>query len=111
MTPKCNAALVEAIFELMFETLWLAPYDRRRRNTAFGEYEISVRHTARMLSAADLAVAGAEQRRQMSQAVHTLAESIGRLSQAGVFPPDRCEAAMNAVEEIMEAVDEKVVIP
>lgn len=106
--PKCNAALVETIFELMFETLWLAPYDRRRRNAAYIEYETSVRHAARILSRVDLKAADAEQRQQMSQGVHALADSIRRLSLEDVFAPGRCAAALKMLERVIGEVKEGV---
>lgn len=110
MIPKCNPELVEAVFELMFETLWLAPYDRRRRNTVYIEYEVCVRHAVRLLNVIDLSSAGREQREQVSHAARALADSIRRLCAEGIFPTDRCVAAMRTVERILQVVNEETVV-
>lgn len=94
----------------MFETLWLSPYDRRRRNTVYAEYEMYVRHAARVLTGIDLAAANEEQLQLILQAVHTLADSIRQLSGEGIFPPARCRAATEAVERIRQAADEKIAV-
>lgn len=110
MIPKCNPELVEAVFELMFETLWLAPYDRRRRSTVYIEYEVCVRHAVRLLNVIDLSSAGREQREQVSHAARALADSIRRLCAEGIFPADRCEAASEVAEEIVRVADNGIAV-
>ena len=51
-TKKHNPELVDTVFRLMFEILWVAPYDRRRGNAALSEFERRGRETAVLLAAA-----------------------------------------------------------
>ena len=53
-TKKHNPELVDTVFRLMFEILWVAPYDRRRSNAALSEFERRGRETAVLLAATDL---------------------------------------------------------
>ena len=53
-TEKHNPELVDTVFRLMFEILWVAPYDRRRSNAALSEFERCGRETAVLLAATDL---------------------------------------------------------
>ena len=50
-TKKHNPELVDTVFRLMFEILWVAPYDRRRSNAALSEFERRGRETAVLLAA------------------------------------------------------------
>ena len=43
ITRKNNPALVAAVFRLMFETLWIPPYDRRKCNALVVDFELCAR--------------------------------------------------------------------
>ena len=53
-TKKHNPELVDTVFRLMFEILWVAPYDRRRSNAALSEFERCGRETAVLLAATEV---------------------------------------------------------
>ena len=57
ITRKNNPALVAAVFRLMFETLWIPPYDRRKCNALVVDLELCARSAVIRLAATDLAAA------------------------------------------------------
>ena len=78
-TKKHNPELVDTVFRLMFEILWVAPYDRRRSNAALSEFERRGRETAVLLAATDLRSASPGELQTLLQAVGRLVQTIGRL--------------------------------
>lgn len=85
-TKKHNPELVDTVFRLMFEILWVAPYDRRRSNAALSEFERRGRETAVLLAATDLRSASPGELQTLLQAVGRLAQTIGRLESEALFP-------------------------
>lgn len=57
ITRKNNPALVAAVFRLMFETLWIPLYDRRKCNALVVDFELCARSAVIRLAATDLAAA------------------------------------------------------
>lgn len=106
-TPKFNTVLVEEAFRLMFETLWLPPYDRRRQHPAFVEYEVCIRHAVRLLSATDPAQTGTVARQRVSHAVQALVHAVGRVAATGIFHQNVCEEARRIVHRIEQRLEEK----
>ena len=102
--PKYNAGVVDTVFCLMFETLWTAPYDRRRGNPLLVDFECRARRAAVVLSTTDLAAADGAQLREVSEAVGALDASVRRIVDAGVFSPGRCALALGQMKGIMAAV-------
>ena len=68
-TKKHNPELVDTVFRLMFEILWVAPYDRRRSNAALSGFERCSRETAVLLAATDLRSASPGELQTLLQAV------------------------------------------
>ena len=84
-TKKHNPELVDTVFRLMFEILWVAPYDRRRSNAALSEFERRGRETAVLLAATDLRSASPGELQTLLQAVGRLVQTIGRLESEALF--------------------------
>ena len=119
ITRKNNPILVAAVFRLMFEILWVAPYDRRRSNAALSEFERRGRETAVLLAATDLrsaspgdlAAASGIELDEMRYAVECLLRSIERLDAARLLPPERCAEALESVRRIVAGLRERCADP
>ena len=83
-TKKHNPELVDTVFRLMFEILWVAPYDRRRSNAALSEFERRGRETAVLLAATDLRSASAGSNRRRFSPAGSVPK---RLRRCGGSPP------------------------
>ena len=88
ITRKNNPILVAAVFRLMFETLWIPPYDRRRCNALVADFDLCARSAVTRLAATDLAAASGIELDEMRYAVECLLRSIERLDAARLLPPD-----------------------
>ena len=86
ITRKNNPALVAAVFRLMFETLWIPPYDRRKCNALVADFELCARSAVIRLAATDLAAASGVELDEMRYAVECLLRSIERLDAATSCP-------------------------
>ena len=89
ITRKNNPALVAAVFRLMFETLWIPPYDRRKCNALVADFELCARSAVIRLAATDLAAASGVELDEMRYAVECLLRSIERL-RPGVSAATSC---------------------
>ena len=80
ITRKNNPALVAAVFRLMFETLWIPPYDRRKCNALVVDFELCARSAVIRLAATDLAAASGveldEMRAEALEAVHSMVAGL-----------------------------------
>lgn len=104
---KCNAEFVDLVFGLMFETFWVPPYDRRRRDPVLVDFSNNARHTSLLLSSVDLATASPVQLHEMQVAVTALMHCIGRLGESGLFPAGECDEALAQVRSILDALPAK----
>ena len=95
ITRKNNPILVAAVFRLMFETLWIPPYDRRRCNALVADFDLCARSAVTRLAATDLAAASGIELDEMRYAVECLLRSIERLDAARLLPPERCAEPWN----------------
>ena len=86
ITRKNNPILVAAVFRLMFETLWIPPYDRRRCNALVADFDLCARSAVTRLAATDLAAASGIELDEMRYAVECLLRSIERLDAARLLP-------------------------
>lgn len=93
-TKKHNPELVDTVFRLMFEILWVAPYDRRRSNAALSGFERCSRETAVLLAATDLRSASPGELQTLLQAVGRLVQTIGRLESEALFSRWQCAEAL-----------------
>lgn len=105
ITRKNNPILVAAVFRLMFETLWIPPYDRRRCNALVADFDLCARSAVTRLAATDLAAASGIELDEMRYAVECLLRSIERLDAGapsaaravcrspGIGAPHCCRAA------------------
>ena len=110
-TKKHNPELVDTVFRLMFEILWVAPYDRRRSNAALSEFERRGRSAVTRLAATDLAAASGIELDEMRYAVECLLRSIERLDAARLLPPERCAEALESVRRIVAGLRERCADP
>ena len=101
ITRKNNPILVAAVFRLMFETLWIPPYDRRRCNALVADFDLCARSAVTRLAATDLAAASGIELDEMRYAVEcTCGASNGSMRRAfcrpsGVPKPwNRCAALL-----------------
>ncbi len=101
---KNNPELVESVFALLFETLWVPPYDRRRGNPLLMEFERCAREAARMLSVTPVAAAAPDEVAAVVRSVRRLGLSVRHVADAGLFDPDRIAGALAAAEQIESAV-------
>lgn len=85
-TKKHNPELVDTVFRLMFEILWVAPYDRRRSNAALSGFERCSREDCRAAGRHRLALGLARRTADALAAVDRLAQTIGRLESEALFP-------------------------
>ena len=104
ITRKNNPILVAAVFRLMFETLWIPPYDRRRCNALVADFDLCARSAVTRLAATDLAAASGIELDEMRYAVECLLRSIERLDAARLLPPERCAEALESVRRIVDGV-------
>ena len=106
-TKKHNPELVDTVFRLMFEILWVAPYDRRRSNAALSGFERCSRETAVLLAATDLGSASPGELQTLLQAVDRLVQTIGR---AALFSRWQCAEALAQVLRIAAIVQEHAAV-
>ena len=111
ITRKNNPALVAAVFRLMFETLWIPPYDRRKCNALVVDFELCARSAVTRLAATDLAAASGIELVEMRYAVECLLRSIERLDAARLLPPERCAEALEAVRSMVAGLCERCADP
>ena len=83
---KFNEALSDAIFELMFETLWVAPYDRRRHDAVWCEFDRCARKAVTLLSVSDLDALAGPRAAELGRTVELFLRSVERVGEAGLFP-------------------------
>mgnify|MGYP000095838862 FL=1 len=102
-TKKHNPELVDTVFRLMFEILWVAPYDRRRSNAALSEFERRGRETAVLLAATDLRSASPGE-------LQTLLQAVGRLESEALFSRWQCAEALAQVRRIAAIVQEHAAV-
>lgn len=105
-TGKHNAELVEAVFRLMFEILWVAPYDRCRGNAAWREFDLTARRAVLLLASTDFAAASPEQLGTVLRTAELLVRCIGRFGQEHLFPPARCAEALAQARCVADRVRE-----
>lgn len=96
-TKKHNPELVDTVFRLMFEILWVAPYDRRRSNAALSGFERCSRETAVLLAATDLRSASPANCRRSCRPSTRLVQTIGRLESEALFSRWQCAEALAQV--------------
>lgn len=101
---KHNPELVDTVFRLTFEILWVAPYDRRRGNAVLSEFESSARQTADLLTATDLAAASAEQLQTLMRSVERLMRNFERLEAEHIFTRWQCAEALAQMRRIGDVV-------
>ena len=94
ITRKNNPILVAAVFRLMFETLWIPPYDRRRCNALVADFDLCARSAVTRLAATDLAAASGIE-----------------LDAARLLPPERCAEALESVRRIVAGLRERCADP
>jgi len=102
ITRKNNPILVAAVFRLMFETLWIPPYDRRRCNALVADFDLCARSAVTRLAATDLAAASGIELDEMRYAVECLLRSIERLDAARLLPPEALESVRRIVAGLRE---------
>jgi len=107
ITRKNNPALVAAVFRLMFETLWIPPYDRRKCNALVVDFELCARSAVIRLAA----TASGVELDEMRYAVECLLRSIERLDAARLLPPERCAEALEAVRRMVAGLCERCADP
>lgn len=92
---KYNEGLSDAIFELMFETLWVAPYDRRRRDVVWREFDRCARKAVAVLSVSDLDALPDGRAAELGRTMELFLRSVERVDEACLFPgmPARLAAA------------------
>ncbi|WP_295961402.1 hypothetical protein [uncultured Alistipes sp.] len=105
-TGKHNAELVEAVFRLMFEILWVAPYDRRRGNAAWREFDLTARRAVQLLASTDFAAASPEQFGTVLRTAELLVRCIGRFGQEHLFSPARYTEALALARRVADRVRE-----
>ena len=105
ITRKNNPILVAAVFRLMFETLWIPPYDRRRCNALVADFDLCARSAVTRLAATDLAAASGIELDEMRL------RSIERLDAARLLPPERCAEALESVRRIVAGLRERCADP
>ena len=111
ITRKNNPILVAAVFRLMFETLWIPPYGRRRCNALVADFDLCARSAVTRLAATDLAAASGIELDEMRYAVECLLRSIERLDGARLLPPERCAEALESVRRIVAGLRERCADP
>ena len=111
ITRKNNPILVAAVFRLMFETLWIPPYDRRRCNALVADFDLCARSAVTRLAATDLAAASGIELDEMRYAVECRLRSIERLDAARLLPPERCAEALESVRRIVAGLRERCADP
>lgn len=111
ITRKNNPALVAAVFRLMFETLWIPPYDRRKGNALVSDFELSARSAVTRLAATDLTVASAADLDEMRYVAECLVRSIERLDEEHLLPPERCAEALELARRIAAELRERCAAP
>ena len=105
--PKCNAEFIEAIFVLMFETFWMAPYDPRRSHPALAGFERRARCVSVLLGKTDFVSVSGAQGDEVVKAVSDLEESVRQVSGTGLFPQTDCVEALEWVRRISDALAER----
>lgn len=101
---KYNEGLSDAIFELVFETLWVAPYDRRRLNAAWCEYDRCARRAVTLLSVTDLDAPLGETAANLSRTMEMFLLSVLRIDQDGLFPDQTSRKAVAQARAVCEEV-------
>lgn len=83
---KYNEQLSDAIFELMFETLWVAPYDRRRHDAVWCEFDRCARRAVAQLSVSDLNALAGERAAELGRTMEMFLRSVERVEKTDLFP-------------------------
>lgn len=100
---KYNERLSDAIFELMFETLWVAPYDRRRHDVVWCEFDRCARRAVALLSVSDLDTLAGERAAELGRTMDMFLRSVERVARASLFPGT---AGADAVMQARAVCDE-----
>lgn len=95
---------MDTVFRLLFEILWVAPYDRRRSNSALSQFESSAGRTAELLTVTDLSAASSVELQTLLQAVEHLLVTIGQLESESLFSRWQCAEALAQVRRIGDVV-------
>ena len=97
--------VVDEVFSLMFETLWVVPYDWRRGNPLLGDFEHCARRVVRLLEAVESTEISDAQVDEIRRQVGSLCASIRRIASAGIFSGMQIAEATAAAERISVAVE------
>lgn len=111
ITRKNNPVLVDIVFRLMFEILWIPPYDRRKNDPLVSEFEYNARSAANRLSATDLGAASGDGTDEVRYAVECLVVSIERLRASGLLPAGLCDEALALARLVAVRVAEAAACP
>lgn len=101
---KYNEGLSDAIFEMMFETLWVAPYDRRRHDAAWYEFERCAQKAVALLSVSDLENLSAGRTAELRRTMGMFLRSVERIGEAALFPAIRSRKAIMQAYAVCEEV-------
>lgn len=101
---KYNEGLSDAIFELVFETLWVAPYDRRRLNAVWCEFDRCARRAVTLLCVTDLDAPLGGSAEDLSRTMEMFHLGVQRVHEAGLFPDQSSRKAMAQARAICEEV-------
>lgn len=99
-----NAGLVDALFEMMFETLWTSPSTRWRNVEAFRSFEECARRVVVLLSATNLASADAERLAQIGSATDDLSRSVAELTRNKLIPRAGAAHSAELIRQLEDAV-------
>lgn len=111
ITRKNNPVLVDIVFRLMFEILWVPSYDRRKNDPLIREFEYNARTAANRLVATDLGTASRDVVDEVRYAVECLVVSIERLRAVGLLPAERCDEALAQARMVAMRVAEAAACP
>lgn len=96
--------MIDLVFGLMFDTLWLSPYDRRRQEGAFVHFERCARRMAMELRSLNAAEMSENKTENIGRVAAELAGSVERLRSEGVVSPEIGILASEQVRKLIEAL-------
>lgn len=105
---KSNVDLVETVFRIKFEVLWVAPCDRRYGMPVFVEFGRCAQEAARLLCSTDLATASSARAGDVIRSTERLCESVQRIASVGIFDSDQTRIALTEACRIDEEVKNRV---
>ena len=110
-TGKHNPELVDAVFRLMFEILWVAPYDRRRCRATWREFDQVSRRLALLLASTDFDAASVEQLEAVLRNAELTVQCIAQFGPGHLFSPARCAEALAVARRVAGRVREAAACP